>query len=72
PVTGPIVLATFKATVNEHGCPASTLTDNGMVYTTRLAGGRGGKNALEAHLARLGVTQKNSRPAHPTTCGKVE
>ena len=71
-VTGPIVLATFQATVNEHGCPASTLTDNGMVFTTRLAGGRGGKNALETHLATLGVTQKNSRPAHPTTCGKVE
>ncbi|WP_205328510.1 hypothetical protein [Glycomyces sp. YM15] len=28
----------------------------------RLAGGRGGKNALEHELARLGVTQKNSRP----------
>lgn len=71
-VTGPIVLAAFQATINEHGCPASTLTDNGMVFTTRLAGGRGGKNALETHLATLGVTQKNSRPAHPTTCGKVE
>ena len=71
-VTGPIVLATFQATIDEHGCPASTLTDNGMVFTTRLAGGRGGKNALETHLATLGVTQKNSRPAHPTTCGKVE
>lgn len=71
-ITGPIVLATFKATTSEHGCPASTLTDNGMVYTTRLAGGKGGKNALEAHLNTLGITQKNSRPAHPTTCGKVE
>ena len=71
-VTGPIVLATFQATIDEHGCPASTLTDNGMVFTTRLAGGRGGRNALETHLATLGVTQKNSRPAHPTTCGKVE
>lgn len=71
-VTGPIVLATFQATTDEHGCPASTLTDNGMVFTTRLAGGRGGKNALETRLAALGVTQKNSHPAHPTTCGKVE
>jgi len=71
-VTAPLVLATFKAATSEHGCPASTLTDNGMVYTTRLAGGRGGKNALEGHLQRHGMTQKNSRPAHPTTCGKVE
>ncbi|KRE37371.1 transposase [Janibacter sp. Soil728] len=72
PVTGPIVLATFKTTVTEHGCPASTLTDNGMVYTARFAGGRGGKNALETYLNSHGITQKNSRPAHPTTCGKVE
>lgn len=72
PVTAPIVLATFTSAINEHGCPASTLTDNGMVYTTRLAGGKGGKNALEHYLNTHGVTQKNSRPAHPTTCGKVE
>lgn len=72
PVTGPTVLATFKNAAREHGCPASTLTDNGMVYTARFAGGRGGKNALESYLNSHGITQKNSRPAHPTTCGKVE
>jgi transposase InsO family protein len=71
-ITGPIVLATFRRTVAAHGIPASTLTDNGMVYTTRLAGGRGGRNGLEHELRRLHVTQKNSRPNHPTTCGKVE
>jgi hypothetical protein len=45
-----------------------------MVYTVRLAGqGRqGGRTALEAELRRLGITQKNSRPGHPTTCGKTE
>jgi len=43
-----------------------------MVYTTRLSGGRGGRNSLEHELRRLHVTQKNSRPNHPTTCGKVE
>jgi len=71
-VTGPIVLATFRATVEGFGCPASTLTDNGMVFTTRLSGGKGGRNGLEHELRRLGVIQKNSRPNHPTTCGKVE
>ncbi|MGH3636655.1 MAG: IS481 family transposase [Mycobacterium sp.] len=71
-VTGPVVLATFRATVATYGIPASTLTDNGMVFTTRLSGGRGGRNALEHELRRLHVTQKNSRPNHPTTCGKVE
>ena len=71
-VTGPIVVDTFLAAVDRHGPPASTLTDNGMVFTTRLAGGRGGRNAFEATLVRLGIVQKNSRPNHPTTCGKVE
>jgi transposase InsO family protein len=71
-VTGPIVLNEFRAAVAQHGVPASTLTDNGMVFTTRFAGGRGGRNSFEAELRRLGVTQKNSRPNHPTTCGKVE
>jgi transposase InsO family protein len=71
-VTGPIVLAEFRKTVAAHGVPASTLTDNGMVFTTRLAGGRGGRNGFENELHRLGVTQINSTPNHPTTCGKVE
>jgi transposase InsO family protein len=71
-VTGPIVLATFGEAVALHGIPASTLTDNGMVFTTRLSGGKGGRNGFETELARLGIVQKNSRPNHPTTCGKVE
>jgi transposase InsO family protein len=71
-ITTPIVLAAFRETAGQHGIPASTLTDNGMVYTTRYAGGRGGRNAFETQLRRWHVTQKNSRPNHPTTCGKVE
>jgi len=71
-ITGPIVLARFREATGAHGIPASTLTDNGMVFTTRLAGGKGGRNAFESELRRLGVHQKNSRPNHPTTCGKVE
>jgi transposase InsO family protein len=71
-ITGQIVVASFRETVTQHGIPASTLTDNGMVYTTRLSGGKGGRNGLETELRRLNITQKNSRPNHPTTCGKVE
>ncbi len=71
-ISGQIVLTTFRETVAQHGIPASTLTDNGMVYTTRLSGGKGGRNGLETELRRLNITQKNSRPNHPTTCGKVE
>jgi transposase InsO family protein len=72
PVTGPIVGDRFLAAVARFGVPASTLTDNAMVFTTRFAGGRGGRNALEAELGRCHVEQKTSRPNKPTTCGKVE
>jgi transposase InsO family protein len=73
PVTGPIVVATFLAAVERCGTPFSTLTDNGLVFTTRFArGGHTSRNSFETELVRLGVRQKNSRPNHPTTCGKVE
>jgi len=65
------VLAAFRAAVTAHGIPASTLTDNGMVFTTRLSGGRGGRNALEHELRRLGIKQKNGKPNYPQTQGKV-
>lgn len=71
-ITGAIVLAEFRNAIAHHGIPYSTLTDNGMVFTTRLSGGKGGRNAFEHELRRLGVHQINSTPSHPTTCGKVE
>ena len=71
-VTGPVVLAAFRQAGDLHGYPASTLTDNGMVFTTRYSGGRGGRNHLEHELRTRNIVQKNSRPNHPTTCGKVE
>jgi transposase InsO family protein len=64
-VTGPIVLAAFRANAAAYGAPAATLTDNGMVYTTRFSGGRGGRNGLETELRRLGIIQKNGKPNHP-------
>lgn len=73
-ITAQIVLNTFTETASQHSYPASTLTDNGMVYTVRLAGQgrRGGRTMLEHELRRRSIKQKNSRPSHPTTCGKVE
>lgn len=72
PVIGHIVVETLQNTGEQHGFPASILTDNALIYTTRFAGGRGGRNALETFCAATGIHQKHSRPAHPTTCGKVE
>ena len=54
-ITAAIVADTFRAACAEHGPPASTLTDNGMVYTVRLASRRGGRTALENELRRLDI-----------------
>jgi transposase InsO family protein len=62
----------FRAACGHHGVPASTLTDNAMVFTTWLSGGRGGRNGLEQQLRRLGVTQKNGNPNHPHHSGEAE
>jgi transposase InsO family protein len=69
PVTGDDVVTVFLGLVEEYGSPASTLTDNGRVYTARFGGGR---NAFEYLLPLLGVRQKNGSPGHPQTQGKTE
>jgi transposase InsO family protein len=69
PVTGDAVVTTFLAAIEAHGTPASTLTDNGRVYTARFGGGR---NAFEYLLPLLGIRQKNGAPGHPQTQGKIE
>jgi transposase InsO family protein len=71
-VSGPIVLSTFRRAAATHGFPASTLTDNGLVFTTRFAGGKGGRNHLEHELRERNINQKNGSPNHPQTQGKVE
>jgi transposase InsO family protein len=72
-VTAGAVLAAFRAACARHGPPASTLTDNGTVFTTRLqAGGHASPGTLELELRRLGIIQKNGKPSHPQTQGKAE
>ena len=62
------VLDTFTATIALHGPPASTLTDNGIIYTTRLLGGpNSGPNRFELFLEAMGIVQKNGGPHRPTT-----
>ena len=73
-VTTPIVVAAFRTAAETHGNPASTLTDNGMVFTVKHSGWgrRGGRNAFETELRDRGIVQKNGSPSHPQTQGKVE
>ncbi len=70
PVNGHTVVQTFKTAGEQHGFPASILTDNGFVYTTRFVSDS--PNAFETFCTQAGITQKHSRPYKPTTCGKVE
>src|SRR5438067_5136480 len=69
PVTGDDVVCTFLGVIEEYGPPASILTDNGSVYTSRFTGGR---NAFEYILPILGIRQKNGSPRHPQTQGNPE
>lgn len=68
-ITGQLVVESFTTCINAYGPPASTLTDNGSVYTSRFTGGR---NAFEYLLAALEIRQKNGSPGHPQTQGKIE
>lgn len=71
PVRVEDVAALFLAACHEHGIPASTLTDNGSVFRTVPGSGQR-HHRFEALLAQLGVEQKNGRPFHPQTQGKIE
>jgi transposase InsO family protein len=69
PVGGQVVVDVFLDVIEEYGPPASTLTDNGTIYTGRFVGGR---NKFEYLLPILGIRQKNGSPGHPQTQGKIE
>ncbi|UIZ92270.1 IS481 family transposase [Corynebacterium sp. CNCTC7651] len=70
--TGTAVAAELERLITIYGPPASTLTDNGLVFTARLAGAKGGRNAFEKTLNHHRIQQKNGRPGHPQTQGKIE
>lgn len=70
--TGPMVVTAMTKLITRYGPPASTLTDNGLVFTTRLARFKGARGGFEKLLATHGITQKNGRPGHPQTQGKIE
>ncbi len=70
--SGPMVTAALQSLIDEYGPPASTLTDNGLVFTARLAGRKGGRNGFEKLLQAHQIRQKNGHPGHPQTQGKIE
>ena len=52
------------------GYPASFLTDNGLIFSTKRHHQVVG--VTEQELFALGIEAKHSKPYHPQTCGKVE
>ena len=68
-ITSPTVVQAFLSASGRNGFPQSSLTDNGLVFTSRL---QRGMNSYELLLQRMGIEQKNSRPNHPQTQGKIE
>ena len=56
-VTGQAVVTTFVKAITQYDVPASVLSDNGMVYTTRFSGGKGGRNGFENQLHQPGVVK---------------
>ena len=64
------VIRVLHKSAETWGYPASLLTDNGLIFTTRTHFGFEG--AVEQELFALGITAKHARPYHPQTCGKVE
>ena len=63
-VTGDIVVDTFNQCGSDQGFPASVLTDNGLVYTTRFAGSAA---AATASRPASPPSRSNRRTPDPTT-----
>jgi len=70
--TGELVWSVMAAAIGTHGVPMSSLTDNGLCYTTRHRGSDMRPAAFEVNLAALGCQSIASTPYHPQTCGKIE
>ena len=60
-VTAPIVVSTFTTAAEHHGLPASTLTDNGRIYTARFAAGTPGLGQFEQLIHDLGGAITNEQ-----------
>jgi transposase InsO family protein len=69
--SGELVWAVMAAAIGRYGVPMSSLTDNGLCYSTKHRPGKG-PTGFEVNLAVLGCQSIASTPHHPQTCGKVE
>ncbi len=69
--TGELVWSVMAAAIGAYGVPMSSLTDNGLCYTTARRPDHK-PAAFQANLAALGCQSTASTPYHPQTRGKIE
>ena len=68
-----MIVAALQSLMDQHGVPASTLTDNWLVFTARPTGRpKGGSNGFGKLLEAHHIQRKNGHPGHPQTQGKIE
>lgn len=58
--SGPAVADELSHLISDFGPPQSTLTDNGLVFTARNAGAKGGRNAFEKLIRNHGSNRKTA------------
>nr|WP_019355171.1 IS481 family transposase [Streptomyces sp. AA1529] len=68
--TGRAVCAAIVGALRRFGVPQEVLTDNGKQFTGRF--GQGGEVLFDRICRENGVAHRLTRPASPTTTGKVE
>jgi hypothetical protein len=66
------VCQAFVDAMAVYGVPEEVLTDNGTVFTGRFIKPRPAEVLFERICRENGVTQRLTRPASPTTTGKIE
>jgi transposase InsO family protein len=69
--TSELVWSVMATAIGSYGVPMSSLTDNGLCYTTARRPDHK-PAAFQANLAALGCQSIASTPYHPQTCGKIE
>jgi transposase InsO family protein len=66
------VCEAFLEAMNTYGVPEEVLTDNGTVFTGRFIKPRPAVVLFERICRENGITARRTRPALPTTTGKIE
>lgn len=66
------VCQAFLDAMAVYGVPEEVLSDNGTVFTGRFIKPRPAEVLFERICRENGITQRLTRPASPTTTGKIE